>query len=429
MNKYVNLKVWSYNLEAGLHKVKVNQNFVWIAIAFFFVNSFFLPSGLLITTLLTPFFIVWLQKEHVNLVKPTGIFILIFLLFFSIHLYNGIYVFDYLRSSVLYYTCLIFALVIYQYFIRYSYTYEYVIEKIVFVNIALVGIAIVSLLAMRDGNILWFRNENGILRLKLFTSESSAYSSRLVPVFFFYFQYLYYSNLSKRKKYLFFSVLISLLLSLSYGTIGAIIASTVLFVLINFFSSLRGQYNFKIVLALIGTVGLMIFLLAGPLRNGLIGKRFFNIIEGNDTSAKGRSSDAYLIADKVLETKSKYFGIGPGQFKIIGKDIVNDYYEYGLTQKEQPEARIPSVTAETLVIYGYIGLAIRFFLEIFLFFRTRVYRSSYRLCLFLYMFIAQFVGSNIVSVYEYFIWVLAFTNVFPDAYFKKVSVKGARAIS
>jgi hypothetical protein len=48
------------------------------------------------------------------------------------------------------------------------------------------------------------------------------------------------------------------------------------------------------------------------------------------------------------------------------------------------------------LIYGY--------------FKTRVYNNYYRQALFLFIFIYQFTGSNIVSINEYVIWVLAFAT-------------------
>jgi hypothetical protein len=73
---------------------------------------------------------------------------------------------------------------------------------------------------------------------------------------------------------------------------------------------------------------------------------------------------------------------------------------------------IPNVTAETLTIFGFAGLLIRFAIEIGLFFYTKVWKNYYRLLLFLFMFVYQFGGSFITNVAEYVIWILAFTNVF-----------------
>ncbi|HSU27762.1 MAG TPA: hypothetical protein VLJ68_05230, partial [Chitinophagaceae bacterium] len=73
---------------------------------------------------------------------------------------------------------------------------------------------------------------------------------------------------------------------------------------------------------------------------------------------------------------------------------------------------IPNTVAETFVIFGWAGILLRFGLEIFLFFYTKVWTNYFRLLLFIFIFIFQFAGSFITNIAEYMIWILAFTNVF-----------------
>lgn len=420
MSKSINVNVVSKNLSVGHIRLLFNTNMLYVAFIYFFINKLFLPSGYLYTILLTPFFIIWLQKEKVFLFKPLCIYFCTIIAYYAVQSLYGVSTKDYVISTCLYLTCLIFAITAYTFLKKYWYSYDYILEQITYYNIALVIIAFISLLVWKQNNIFWFKNENGISRLKMFTSESSDYSLRLVPIFFYYFQYFFYSNLTKKRKVLFASIVASLLFSLSFGTIGGILASLIIFVFINLVTTQRSLYNRKLTGSLIFLIVLLVVLILGPLSNSLFVGRIFNIINGNDTSVNGRSFEAYDIANRALSFKNHFFGMGPGQFKIYGKKLLDDYYQYDLGDNDMGSARIPSAVAETLVVFGYIGVAIRFIAEFVLFYKTKVYKSSYRFCLFLYMFINQFVGSNTVNIYEYVIWIISFSNVFPDSYFKKI---------
>lgn len=70
---------------------------------------------------------------------------------------------------------------------------------------------------------------------------------------------------------------------------------------------------------------------------------------------------------------------------------------------------LPSVN---LKVSRYSLLALVF--EWYLFFKTAVYKNYYRLALFIFVFIYQFTGSYITNIVEYVIWILAFSNAFPQ---------------
>jgi len=418
LDRYEKMNGWG-------RKRKLPIGFVVISFIYFFVNSFLLPEGLLYTTLLTPFFLIWLKQERAPIEKIILVFLLIFVFLFCVHSYNGIQVADYLKSTTLYLSCVIFVSVVFVFVKKYGSIYEPLQEKILKYNIVFVFIAVGSLVVWKTKNIFWYSNELnenlGLLpRLKLLTYESSYYSILLVPAFFLYFQYFYFSNLSKKRLYLFASVIFSLILSLSYGTLGAIFLSLFLFVIINFLSRKRSKYNLKfiVILSIVGVLAL--YLVFGPLSESGFAKRIFSIFGGTDTSVNGRSFESYLLADKVLDLRSHFWGVGPGQFKILGKNIVDDFYDYTLLDTSTSNvARLPCATAETFAVFGYLGVIIRLAFEWFLFVKTKVAKSSFRLCLFLFMFFTQFVGSNITNIPEYTIWILAFSNIFPDGYFRK----------
>jgi hypothetical protein len=139
--------------------------------------------------------------------------------------------------------------------------------------------------------------------------------------------------------------------------------------------------------------------------------RLSNIFSGQDLSGKGRTTDSFYLADKILYLRHHLWGIGPGQVKILGNFIVREYYAY---PNNYDVIAIPNAVAETWVLFGWAGLFLRMGLEVYFFFRTRVWTNYFRLSLFLFIFIYQFTGSFITNLAEYTIWLLAFVNVFPQ---------------
>jgi hypothetical protein len=213
-----------------------------------------------------------------------------------------------------------------------------------------------------------------------------------------------------------------LVISFSLG----IILGTGISFLILFFSNIRSFFKKKKVaeFALTGiiliTAALIILYYVYP-GNPLF-LRIRNIFEGTDTSFKGRSFDSFRLALQVAREKSIYFGIGPGQLKLIGEQIWNTFYN---TVFDANKIAIPNAVAETFAIFGITGLLVRFGLEWHFFFLTKTYSNYYRLGLFIFIFIYQFTGSYIFNIAEYVIWTLAFNNVFRE--FDKTSIRENRS--
>jgi len=109
--------------------------------------------------------------------------------------------------------------------------------------------------------------------------------------------------------------------------------------------------------------------------------------------------------------KSLFWGSGLGQTKLLGGELWKEVYHQAYAMNE---IAIPNAVAETLAVFGIVGVLIRLGLEIHFFLRTRVYNNHYRLALFIFMFIYQFTGSFIFNIAEYAIWILAFNNVFEE---------------
>ena len=100
---------------------------------------------------------------------------------------------------------------------------------------------------------------------------------------------------------------------------------------------------------------------------------------------------------------------------------IRDYYLYYIDM----QVAIPNAVAETMAIFGWVGVSLRLGIEIFLFFYTRVWTNYYRLLLFLFIFVYQFTGSFITNIAEYVIWILAFTRIFQQFDIKAEKGQGA----
>jgi len=401
------------------------QVLLGIACVYFFFNSFLLPDGLLYTILLSPIFLVWLRLHKVPIGRYAFIYFLCWLPLLVIHYAYGISLPDYLKSSVLYFTVFLFAVTVHTYFRHYSFTYESIMEKVLKLNFLFVIVAVFLLVADKK-DILWSVTDisegvSDFPRLRMLTYEPSYYSLLLIPSLLYYFQYIFYRNISRRQWVLLITVLISLGLSLSYGAIFISMLSLGLFVLFNFLSGLRRQQNKRFILFLGILFVLAVTLVLGLFSNSGFVLRILNIFDGNDSSINNRSSQAYFLALSIADLKSQIFGVGPGQLKLLGQDLISTVYSFATDEAtgQTGTARIPSSMAETLAIFGYLGFFLKIAFELYLFRKTRVKRSSFRFCLFIFMFIYQFVGSFSTNIVEIFFWVLAFSGAFPDTWFKK----------
>jgi hypothetical protein len=194
------------------------------------------------------------------------------------------------------------------------------------------------------------------------------------------------------------------------------------FVLYNLFSNVRRRQNKRFVffmgVILVISAALILTLFA---ESGFV-LRMLNIISGTDSSTNNRSSEAYFLALSIADLKSTVFGVGPGQLKLLGENLISLIYAFSDQPDSGQMARIPSSMAETLATFGWIGFFGKLLVEMVLYRKTRVRTSSYRLCLFIFMFIYQFVGSFSTNIVEIFFWTVAFSHVFPDVYFKKQGI-------
>jgi hypothetical protein len=389
--------------------MKVNK-YLPFAILYFFFNSIGLPFGLTWTALLAPLFYIWIwYKRKKEILVP---FALCLAPFIALHIaIVGVdeksYFFSLLNLALVYVSCQ----AVYTFF-TYCNDPEAIFRKILILNFVACLVAI-PLYFSPYWNIVWDEQVlaggvNDLRRLKLFVYEPSYYALVFTPVFcFFLLQYLFGQN-RIRGSLLLLMLFLPYILSFSMGVIASLVLAGIITWLFYFtrLTSKRRILNGLVYSgALLGSVLVMMVLF---FRHNPIFLRIGNILRGEDTSGKGRTVDAFVLARKLLDEKNEVWGIGVGQIKILGENIIRSYYLYNIDFT----VAIPNAAAETLAIFGWAGLSIRLFIELFLFFYTRVWNNYFRLLLFFFVFIYQFTGSFITNIAEYVIWILAFTNVF-----------------
>ena len=399
--------------------MRINK-YIPFAILYFFFNSLGLPLGLTYTSILSPLLYIWVLRERKEEVLLP--FVVCLFPFFIAQLINGVDEQSYLVSVVNYITVYIFIQAFYT-FVKKAVHKERIFKILLIGNLLMCLLSLVIYFTpFHDW--LWMQHTitdgaDNVNRLKMFTYEASYYAVLFTPIFFFYFTQLLLQQNKINSWWLLLMLCLPYVLSFSIGAIGCIAIACFITYLIHFSAlTIKKRVQTLFVLAILGFLFAFLFLWFLAPQNDLF-IRIQNIIAGKDTSGKGRTSDAFILAMQILEQKNTLFGIGAGQIKILGADIIRSYYLYDL---DYNDIAIPNATAETLAIFGFAGVTIRIGVELFLFYHTRVWRNYYRLFLFFFIFTYQFTGSFITNVAEYVIWVLAFTNAFPQFDVKRKNV-------
>jgi hypothetical protein len=403
---------------AGFHKrekaMKINRYF-WVVFIYFFINPLGLPWGLTYMALLTPLFYYWLLvTRKKDVLMP---FVAALVPFAIVHLSSGVVLPKYMISVLNMMTVYIFCQVVYT-FLHRCQNPEKVFWRILVWNFIFCLLAIPFYFYTPAKDFIWISQDftvgvSDFKRFRGFTYEASYYATLFAPFFlFFYFQLILKQN--KIKPWLLSAMLIvPFLFSLSLGVIFALVMACALTWLIHFPSLtpkprvMRGLVLVPVLL--IG--GFLMTEIFSP--NNALFLRIDNVLEGRDISKNARTSDAFMLTSKILEKREPMWGIGEGQLKVLGTNVIMNHYGYG-PEFDKSLISIPNTTAETLLTFGWIGICIRFLAEIALFWHTRVWRNYYRLTLFLFIFIYQFTGSFLTSTAEYVAWILAFTDVFPQ---------------
>jgi hypothetical protein len=199
-----------------------------------------------------------------------------------------------------------------------------------------------------------------------------------------------------------------MLMSLSFGVMACMMISIVIALCFNYQNILRQKKSLWIIS--FAAAFFLLFVLVNVLFPGNpVAQRLHSILNLKDTSMKGRTYDAFLLAYQLAKQRSLWFGIGFGQIKVLGHDMIINYYQYFDTH---PVVRIPNSVAETLAMFGVTGVLFRLGLEAFLFWRFKVWNNHFRLALFIFIFIYQFTGSYQMNIAELVPWVMAISTNF-----------------
>jgi hypothetical protein len=400
------------------HSIQINR-YLPIAVIYFFFNGFLLPLGLTYTTLLTPVFLIWLYRYPSF--NYLWLFFLVSIPFAVVHFINGVSILAYLKSYFLWFAVYVFSLSFYQ-FIRNCNSLPGLFKDLTIINFFLVLFALVGFFIPVIREAVWYNNAitNGVknlYRLKMFTYEASYYSFLMAPLAIYYYLKILFFRRPNRGL-LFWMVTIPLLLSLSFGVLTALIMAMIFLVCSDLrILSLHPKLPRNLLFILLGLMALL-FLALQFFPNNVIFVRIENVFKGHDSSFSGRTFDSIYLGWKLAAKKSILFGAGAGQIKVIGVELFNTFY---LNTYTPDQLAIPNNIGDTLAQCGLLGVMMKLGLELYFFFKSKVYNNYYRLALFLFIFIYQFTGSFITNTAEYMIWIMAFyTPLFPE--FNKLSI-------
>jgi hypothetical protein len=387
-------------------------------VLYFFFNNFLLPEGLLYTTLLTPLFLYWLYKNSQlkNLIGGTVLLLIPIPFQFAAGL-DGKSCFI---SSILVLTAFIFLVTTLKIVRNTRNSLENIFFKILIINSILIFVAILflpfeSLQAIFWNSIPISPTIQGFPRLKLLAYEPSHYALLISPVLLFFSLKVFMGN-SHHPLLLAIAVALPLLLSLSFGVMGALFLAIIissLFYLKKLPLFSKRLLYFGIIFFIAITI---IFSLAWP--ENPVFTRIVNIFSGVDTSAKGRLVNSFMFAWDLANNYNLFFGVGPGQIKILAHDFIVNFYQY--TGELAEVVRIPNSMGEMLATYGLYGFILKLIAEIYFFVRLRVFANLFSLCLFIFIFIYQFTGSFLVNIAEMGIWALVFQSHFQQFDFEKI---------
>lgn len=378
-----------------------------IAVLYFFFNSVGLPTGLFYTTILSPLLFLWLFKRGERWI--TFKFFVCLSPFVFAHATIGIdSPFYYARSTVLWWTVCI-TVYAFGLALRKCENLVRLFEQLIVLNFFATLIAVV-LLFTRFREVLWNdysdsfeEGSNQVLRLQLLTSEPSVYALLMIPLLVFAVLRLFREPGKRNLRYA-IMILIPFLLSQSLVGLGVSLAGIGVAVLVAF----RDMFRKRGAWAALGVMALLIAGL-GYVQNP-VSQRIVQVLAGQDSSTDSRTVSSFIVAYAVALPKSLLWGAGLGQAKLTDVSDLGLAFTIGV---------IPNAVAGGFAELGIIGILIKFALECYLFFRTRVYANPFRVAMFVVVFITQLTGSYVTNVQEYLMWFLAFGPFFPEMDLRK----------
>lgn len=369
-----------------------------LALVYLFVNSVrVLPFGLLITSILSPLLYLWLLMRGRR--KIISWFVLCVAPFALIHLAQGADRKAYAVSALLAFTIYV---TVYAFAVGLARIEDLgrLMQSLIVTNFLLACIGM-ALRFSSYSELMWRERDSITLgvdpmpRFQMFTYEPSHYSTLIAPLAL----YAFWRVVKRPSTGAFISlgmVVVPLAMSYSFG----VLASLALAVAVYYMRYLRQMLRHRAVLVTAIALVLGFYLLP---EDTALKVRLANVLEGTDSSGQARTFLSYASGYSMAVSRSLWFGVGFGQIKLIASEFL--VWDGG---------RIPCAIAETLAQFGVVGVALRLAAQVFLFFKTRAYGNSYRLSIFLFVFIYQFTGSFTTNLAEYVAWTLAFSDVLPE---------------
>jgi hypothetical protein len=369
-----------------------------LASVYFLFNRFdFFPEGLLITSVLSPIFYIWLLRKRKRFVL--GPFFLLVAPFTLVHsIDGGIHWRDYTVSFLLLLTVYVTA---YAFAVRLHElpcSLGRLVRPLIWINFA---VACVGLLVRFTPwyTYMWVEQGSdvggyGFIRYRMFTYEASDYALTIAPlVLYAYWQFV--GQRSWNNLRLLVAAVIPFFMASSFGVIGC----SVLGILIS--QTVTEKYRIQVKWILIASVLAMVGYASLPSTSN-VKARIDNILTGNDSSANLRAADSYVAAYKIAGMRDLWFGAGIGQAKLYVPEVE--------TWSGNAVQRLPCVMADTLATFGILGFALRLLIEGSFFVKGKTYKDPFRLSLFIVLFTLQFGGSYMSNSAEYCGWIVALSG-------------------
>lgn len=373
-----------------------------IAAFYFFFNSVGLPLGLFYTTILSPLFYVWLYFQNKR--RLTIKFLLCLSPFVIAHVIQGVdSTYYYARSLLLLWSVYIAS---YAFFLGLARErrLERLFDQLIVLNLIAALIAIL-LLPTPLGSLLWSTGfsdlpdmPGNVRRLQLLTLEPSHYGFEMVPLFIFASIRLLHKPCVRNSVYA-VMILFPLVLTQSFGSLSFCVAALAA-ALLPALPRLMKRGSSAIIVLLIAILIIGALVIPNPLSI-----RAAHVEDSSDSSVNSRTINGLTLAYIIASSKSIWWGVGLGQAKLQDVFGLNLGFAKGV---------IPNALGATFAELGLISILIKLACEVYLFFRTRVYRDSFRIAIFVAAFLSQMTGGYLMNVQEYLTWFLAFAQVFPE---------------
>jgi len=384
-----------------------------LGLIYFYFNSVWLPVPVTFTSILS---FLNLKQTFTSHKKVILSLLLILTVYAFVHLFTGVILADYFKSLAYFTLLLLSGFVAYDY-LNYI---ELQIDKS-FKLLAAFGflLVIVALICINTSFEQYFWTSHNfvgagelIRRFKGLAYEPSHLALTLSPLLL-YFLWKNIQKLSVKDILYFVAVAIPIGLSISFGFVASLLISLAFTLLIPLlvFSEFKRVLILPVLAVLIGVAAI-------SFTQNPISERIEFILDGNDTSVNGRTTEAFMHGYNCAANKSIWLGIGLGQIKYVGEEVIRPYYAamdpVGYSKENWPVMSIPNSMAETLAIFGILGVLLKIGFQVFCFVKFKVYDNYLNLSIFCFIFFYQMMGSFILSSTEIIMWAFAFAKIFPE---------------